>query len=88
MQFEGALITEQQVTFGIVGVKSFVLADASARRDMEAFGHAVWGPVPIVLMAADGQGVPTYYGRPDIVRFLANVEPWRIPWQRYTVGAA
>jgi hypothetical protein len=47
-----------------------------------------FGPIPIVLMAQDGRGVPTYQGRPDIVRFLSNVFVEQIPWQRYTLSAA
>jgi hypothetical protein len=39
-------------------------------------------------MAQDSRGVPTYQGRPDIVRFLSNIFVEQIPWQRYTLSAA
>jgi len=35
-------------------------------------------------MGQDSSGVPTYYGRKDIVAFLANIDMGRIPWQTYT----
>jgi hypothetical protein len=39
--------------------------------------------MPIILMAQDPFGVPTYYGRKDIVAFLANLDVSQIPWQEY-----
>jgi hypothetical protein len=87
MQFEGAKVTEQGVTFGIVIVKPSVLSDSREQMRARALGTQAFGPVPIVLMAQDGRGVPTYHGRPDIVRFLSNILVEQIPWQRYTLSA-
>ena len=42
--------------------------------------------IPIILMAQNNRGVPTYDGRSDIVRFLANIHPARIPWKKYTLS--
>ena len=39
--------------------------------------------IPIILMAQNSRGIPTYDGRCDIVRFLANINPARIPWKHY-----
>lgn len=86
-QFEGAKITEQGVTFGIVIVKPHVLQNSRDQVGARALGTQAFGPVPIVLMAQDSRGVPTYHGRPDIVRFLSNVLVQQIPWQRYTLSA-
>jgi len=88
MEFEGAKITEQGVTFGIVIVKPQVLSSSQEQARARALGTQAFGPVPIVLMAQDGRGVPTYQGRPDIVRFLSNILVEQIPWQRYTLSAA
>lgn len=88
VQFEGALIKEQGVTFGIISVKPHVLNTPGQRDNVVRFGQAVWGAVPIVLMKLDSRGTPTYQGRPDIVRFLSKVDPGRIPWKRFTVQAA
>jgi hypothetical protein len=88
MQFEGAKVTEQGVTFGIVIVKPNVLSNSQEQTDARALGIQAFGPIPIVLMAQDSRGVPTYQGRPDIVQFLSNVFVEQIPWQRYTLSAA
>ena len=37
-------------------------------------------------MAQDSRGIPTYDGRTDIVRFLAKINPARIPWKHYTAA--
>lgn len=86
MQFDGAVIREQGVTFAIVIVKPHVLNDP-ADRDQALSAFTLHFGVPTVLMAQDSRGVPSYWGRRDIVDFLANVDPSRIPWQRYTVAA-
>jgi len=85
MQFEGAKVTEQGVTFGIIIVKPHVLQNTAEQVNIRRFGASVFGSIPIVLMAQDGQGVPTYQGRPDIVRFLSNIHPGQIPWRTYTL---
>lgn len=87
MVFEGALIKEQGVTFGIVIVKQHVLSNPSeANRLVSAFQVQLFPGVPVILMAQDGRGTPTYYGRRDIVDFLANVPLEAIPWQQYTLS--
>ena len=88
MQFEGAKVTEQGVTFGIVIVKPNVLSNSQEQTGARALGTQAFGPIPIVLMSQDSRGVPTYQGRPDIVQFLSNVFVEQIPWQRYTLSAA
>ena len=86
MEFQGAVIEEQRQTFGIVIVKQSVLNSPSDRDGMVAFGVRAFGAMPIVLMAQDSKGVPTYFGRDDIVRFLANVFIDQIPWKKYTIS--
>jgi hypothetical protein len=86
MQFEGAVIREQGVTFAVVVVKRQTLEDRSQAQDaIQQFGP-VFGGVPVVLMAQDSRGTPTYYGRRDLSRFLANVPMRAIPWKRYTLN--
>lgn len=84
MTFEGALITEQRVTFAIVIVKPYVLT--SSDRENVRSGYKRFFPtgIPIILMAQNSRGTPTYHGKPDIVKFLANLDFRRIPWKRYT----
>lgn len=86
MQFEGAVIKEQGVTFAIAVVNPSVL-DYSATREEIRQGYERFFPgMPIILMAQNGRGVPTYHGRNDIVKFLANIDYRRIPWKRYTAN--
>jgi len=88
MQFEGALVQEQGQTFAIVVVKRNVgTGGDSERRKAAASFASVFPGVPIVLMWQDARGVPEYWGRPDIVKFLASIDMTRIPWQRYTLAA-
>ena len=88
MHFEGAKITEQGVTFGIVTVKPHVLHSSREQDGPRALGVQAFGPIPIILVAQDSRGVPTYQGRTDIVHFLVNILVEQIPWQRYTLTAA
>jgi hypothetical protein len=87
MQFEGAKVTEQGVTFGIVIVRPHVLSSTQERAGARALGTRVFGRIPIILMAQDSRGVPTYQGRRDIVRFLSEISFERIPWKKYTPPA-
>ncbi len=87
MQFEGALINEQGQQFAITVVKGSVKAGGDrALREAQASFAPVFPGVPIILMWQDARGIPEYYGRKDIVHFLAQIDPARIPWQRYTVS--
>jgi signal recognition particle receptor subunit beta len=83
MRFQGAVIKEQGVTFAIVIVKTHV-ADSSieAKRAIQFFQPRFPG-MPVVLMAQDSKGIPTYYGRRDIAQFMARVPLAAIPWKEY-----
>lgn len=85
MKLEGAVITEQGVTFGIMIVKQHVLNNPSQRDELVSQASSLFGGIPTVLMAQDHSGTPTYYGRDDIARFMANVPLHPIPWKEYTV---
>jgi hypothetical protein len=85
MTFQGAVIREQGITFAVVIVKKHVIdSSIEAGRAIAAF-QPVFPGLPVLLMAQDYQGTPTYYGRQDIARFLANVPLEAIPWKEYTV---
>ena len=86
MQFEGAVIREQGVTFGIVVVKPSVLHSQQLKTEMQQFGTRAWGSMPIVLMAQDAGGTPSYYGRSDLVRFLAELDMSQIPWKDWSLN--
>jgi hypothetical protein len=86
MQFDGAVIKEQGVRFAIVIVKPHVLNNSSASQSARFACSRFFPGMPIILMAQNSNGVPTYQGRTDIVRFLAKVHPYRIPWKTYTAN--
>lgn len=89
MTFQGALIREQGITFGIIVVKQHITQNSlEANRFLGHFGRAAFPGVPVILMSQDYSGTPTYYGRPDIVRFLSSVPMEAIPWQQYTLSAS
>jgi hypothetical protein len=84
MTFQGAVIREQGITFAVVVVKKHIIdSGAEAGRAIDAFQPLSPG-LPVVLMAQDYRGTPTYYGRRDIARFMADVPLAAIPWKQYT----
>jgi hypothetical protein len=87
MTIDGAIIREQGITFGIIIVKQSVISsDSSARESRANFQRllADFSDIPLILAAQDSRGVFEYWGRPDIVDFLASIEASRIPWKTYT----
>jgi hypothetical protein len=85
MKFQGAFIKEQGITFAVVVVKKNVIDDRNEANNTITSFKTIFPATPIVLMAQDFSGRPTYFGRPDIVRFLANVPLQAIPWREYTI---
>tara|TARA_B100001964_G_C14187066_1_gene579136 strand:- start:216 stop:473 length:258 start_codon:yes stop_codon:yes gene_type:complete len=85
MKIQGAVVKEQGVSFAIVVVKKSVIDNSfKAKEAIQSFAPVFRG-LPINLMAQDSRGVPKYYGRSDIVNFLANIQMESIPWREYTV---
>ena len=85
MKVDGAIIKEQGVTFSFIIVKPHVLNNDSEANSFRNAMSSVF-PSPIILMAQDSHGTPTYQGRKDIVNFLANIDLARIPWKTYTIN--
>lgn len=86
-KLQGAIIKEQGVTFAIVVVKPHVVSNrAEASNLINGSLAQLFGGIPVVLMAQNSRGVPTYLGRQDIVNFLAQVPLNAIPWKEYTIG--
>jgi hypothetical protein len=84
MEFQGSVITEQGITFAIVIVKKQVIDNRiEANELIQAIRMQMFKGLPVILMAQDSKGIPTYYGRDDIARFLSNIHPSRIPWKKY-----
>ncbi|PKG37029.1 hypothetical protein [Psychromonas sp. Urea-02u-13] len=84
MKIQGAVIKEQGQTFAIAIIKKHILDSSfESEKAMNSFMPLFPG-LPLVLMAQDSRGTPTYRGRKDIVNFLANIHMSQIPWQEYT----
>jgi hypothetical protein len=86
MRFQGAVIREQGQTFAVLVVQRHVIDNQSAAADAIAGFRPVFPGLPVVLMAQDTSGRPTYYGRQDISRFLASVPMRAIPWREYALN--
>lgn len=86
MRFQGAIVREQGIVFAIVVVKRNILdSNAEAARVARSFQPAFPG-MPVVLMAQNTRGAATYFGWPDIARFLTRVSVSAIPWREYTLN--
>ncbi|MCW5202432.1 MAG: hypothetical protein QTN59_14970 [Candidatus Electrothrix communis] len=88
MQINGAIVKEQDVTFAIVTVKSYVMKNTAVADRIRArcsTSHDFQG-VPIILAFQQSRDQFKYQGRKDIVNYLANINPSRIPWTRYSIS--
>jgi len=84
IRIQGAVVKEHGVTFALAVVKRHVLNSQMQSRHAAQSFQPLFPGVPIVLMGQDSRGTPTYWGRRDIVAFLRNSNPSRIPWKEYT----
>lgn len=85
-QIEGAVIREQGVTFAIVIVRPSVIQNTiEASQAIQSF-EPIFPGMPVVLMAQDSRGTPTYYGRRDLSQFMSRVPLQAVPWKRYTIN--
>jgi hypothetical protein len=85
MRFQGAVVREQSITFAIVIVKMHVVDNRFEAEQAIGSFQPVFPGLPVVLMAQDHRGRPTYFGRQDISRFLSQVPLQAIPWREYTL---
>ncbi|EHQ87525.1 hypothetical protein [Desulfosporosinus youngiae] len=82
---EGAVVKEQGITFAIVVVKHTITKNSKENLEATNAYRHVFPNMPIILMGKDSQGKSTYFGQQDIVKFLAKIDPHRIPWRRYII---
>jgi hypothetical protein len=83
-----ALVREQDTRFAVVVVRPSVMSGLRTERDDAVRAFTDEFGVPAVLMMRDSRGTPTYYGRQDLVRALANVCLDQLPWREFTMRAA
>lgn len=91
MRFEAAMLKYQDRNFAVVAVKPAVLAN-KARAALTKRGYArAFAGTPVVLMAKDAKGKPSYYGSPALVGAIAALPPGSIRFSTHSVikpGAA
>lgn len=84
IDFRGALINEQGITFAVVEVEPGLLdAGEDAIKAERTRYEPIFRNKPIILASRGTDGRARYSGRPDIVRFLVSSGWSRIPWKRY-----
>ena len=86
MKVQGAAISLEGRKFAVVLVRKELIgnpgeADMAIERMQPAFGGA-----PVILMAQNEAGTPTYYGDQDLVRSMAGIPFDKMPWKEYTVA--
>jgi hypothetical protein len=81
-----ALVKEQGVSFAVVVVKRSTLQGPKHRKDESVRALSSHFGVPAVLMAQDSHGRATYYGRPDIMRFLSHLYVEQLPWRDFWIN--
>lgn len=86
MRCQGSGLTEQGVTFAVIIVNRSVIHNRiEAHKIIQNFQQQIFSGMPVILMAQDPRGTPTYYGRQDISRFLSRVPLSAIPWKEYDI---
>lgn len=69
----------------VVSVKTYVLLSTAPKIEEVRSGFSHYFPGRhIILMAKNMRGGLTYHGKPDIAKFLASIDPRRLPWKKYT----
>lgn len=84
IKIQGAVIKEQGVTFAITIVKHHITGSSVEANRLREELQGFFPGAPLVLASQDSRGVFRYHGRTDLVKFLANIDPSRIPWKEYT----
>jgi len=77
-----ALVKAQSVEFAVVCVRDDVVESSHERNRLTAWWHGQLER-PVVLLGARRHRL---FGRRDIVNFLRQIEPSRLPWRRMQVN--
>jgi hypothetical protein len=86
VEITAAVVREQQTTFAVVVVKQTAMQSHNRDQTQRSF-QPLFPGLPVVLMSQDHQGNVTYWGRSDISRFLASVDPARLPWREHRLAS-
>lgn len=77
-QWQIALIREQGVNFAVAAVQDYVISNRHQADKVVSALSLRLGQL-VVLIGSSRHGT---YGRSDIVSFLQNIHPSRMPWRR------
>lgn len=86
MRYLAAVVKQQGVTVAIVSVDPRILRSTAEATKVQIGFAPVFPGLPIVLMAQDMMGAPTFHGRKDLIEFLSNVPLNTITWREYSYG--
>lgn len=86
MKFEGAIISEGDVTFAVITVKPDVLNNSHQSSELiYSFQSQIFQGMAVILMSKDSRGRPSYYGRMGIVKFMSKVPLRAVEWKQFDV---
>jgi hypothetical protein len=86
MNFDAAFITEQDVEIGIFATTMDVLSNEKEADNLIRYcKKRIFVGFQVVLMAQDGQGIPHYYGKQDLIRLVESTTFSKIHFRRYTI---
>jgi hypothetical protein len=88
MKMHVAQVRDGSLEFAVVVVRPSLMSGTTRERDgaVEALSDQLG--VPAVLMIRNSRGVPTFYGRPDLVESLACRCLEELSWRELTTRAA
>lgn len=81
-QFEGAIIDEQGMKIAVVSVQPVVFQNSTDATMIIKALLPVYKGMPVVLVTKNQEGVPAYYGRPDLVLLLENININEASWSQ------
>jgi len=81
-QFESAIIEEQGKKFAVVYVQPVVFNNATDGTMIIKALLPVFSGIPIILVTKNKEGAPAYYGRPDLVLLLDNININDATWSQ------
>ncbi|MFN2459896.1 MAG: hypothetical protein ABR591_04315 [Candidatus Velthaea sp.] len=87
MTLDGAVLSEQGMTFALATVPLAMLKDQMEAHELLAsLQQRVFPDLPVVLMTREWSGMPRYYGDAECSRVMHGVHVSRIAWSRYTLA--
>jgi hypothetical protein len=79
-QFESVIIEEQGKSIAVVSVQSAIFKNSTDVTMIIKALLPTFKGVPVVLMTIDEKGEPAYFGRPDLVMLLENINIKEAAW--------